>query len=57
MSAAFGPCRALTAVSPHIAGCPGPECRRLGRLRVEDRYQAGRWLLYELARAYPALTA
>ena len=46
-------------VTPHIAGCLGPECRRMGQLMVDelDRYQAGRPLLYELDRARAAITA
>lgn len=46
-------------VTPHIAGCIGPECRRMGQLMVEelDRYLAGEPLLYELDRKRAALTA
>ena len=46
-------------VTPHIAGCLGPECRRMGQLMVDelDRYLAGQPLLYELDRERAALTA
>ncbi|MFA6288972.1 MAG: hydroxyacid dehydrogenase [Opitutaceae bacterium] len=46
-------------VTPHIAGCLGPECRRMGQLMVDelDRYLAGKPLLYELDREKAALTA
>jgi phosphoglycerate dehydrogenase-like enzyme len=46
-------------VTPHIAGCLGPECRRMGQLMVDelDRYLAGEPLLYELDRARAAITA
>jgi len=37
-------------LTPHIAGSLGPECRRMGRLMVEelDRYLAGKPLRYEI---------
>ncbi|MEZ0215663.1 MAG: hydroxyacid dehydrogenase [Rariglobus sp.] len=46
-------------VTPHIAGCLGPECRRMGQLMVDelDRYLAGKPLLYELDRVRAAITA
>lgn len=46
-------------LTPHIAGCLGPECRRMGQLMVDelDRYQAGRALHFELDRAKVELTA
>ena len=46
-------------VTPHIAGCLGPECRRMGQLMVAelDRYQAGLPLLHELDREKAAITA
>jgi len=46
-------------VTPHIAGCLGPECRRMGQLMVDelDRYLTGKPLLYELDRVRAAITA
>lgn len=46
-------------VTPHIAGCLGPECRRMGQLMVDelDRYLAGEALVHELSRAKAELTA
>lgn len=46
-------------LTPHIAGCLGPECRRMGRLMIDelDRYLAGKPLLYELDQARAAITA
>lgn len=46
-------------VSPHIAGCLGPECRRMGQLMIDelDRYLEGRPLLYELDRERSLITA
>ena len=46
-------------VTPHIAGCLGPECRRMGQLMVDelDRYLAGQPLRYELDRERAVLTA
>lgn len=46
-------------LTPHIAGCLGPECRRMGQLMIDelDRYQAGRPLRYELDRAKAELVA
>ncbi len=34
-------------LTPHVAGCLGPECRRMGRLMVEElnRFLAGKPLL------------
>ena len=53
--AAGSPLYALenVALTPHIAGSLGPECRRMGRLMVEemDRYLAGKPLLYEIDEA------
>lgn len=55
------PLRSLPNVllTPHIAGCLGPECRRMGQLMVDelDRYLAGQPLHYELTRAKAELTA
>lgn len=46
-------------MTPHIAGCLGPECRRMGQLMIDelDRYQAGLPLRYELDRAKAELVA
>ncbi|CAM3021424.1 hydroxyacid dehydrogenase [Rariglobus hedericola] len=46
-------------ITPHIAGCLGPECRRMGQLMVDelDLYLAGRPLRYELDQARAAITA
>jgi len=37
-------------LTPHIAGCLGPECRRMGKLMVDelDRYLSGKALRYEI---------
>jgi len=37
-------------LTPHIAVCLGPECRRMGKLIVEelDRFLAGKPLKYEI---------
>ncbi|MGB8356027.1 MAG: hydroxyacid dehydrogenase [Chthoniobacteraceae bacterium] len=54
--AAGSPLYALENVvmTPHIAGSLGHECRRMGRLMVEelDRYLAGEPLRYEIDEAY-----
>lgn len=59
--AADSPLRSLPNVllTPHIAGCLGPECRRMGQLMIDelDRYLGGRPLRYELTREKAALTA
>lgn len=46
-------------LTPHIAGCLGPECRRMGLLMIDelDRYLVGKPLQYELTRAKAELTA
>ncbi len=46
-------------LTPHVAGCLGPECRRMGLLMIDelDRYRAGKPLHYELTRAKAQLTA
>lgn len=46
-------------VTPHIAGCLGAECRRMGQLMLDelDRYLEGRPLLYELDRERSLITA
>jgi phosphoglycerate dehydrogenase-like enzyme len=46
-------------LTPHIAGCLGPECRRMGRLMIDelDRYLAGQPLLFELDQVRAAITA
>ena len=55
------PLRSLPNVllTPHIAGCLGPECRRMGLLMLDelDRYLAGEPLLYELDQAKAELVA
>jgi len=37
-------------LTPHIAGCLGPECRRMGKLMVDelDRFLSGKSLRYEI---------
>ena len=46
-------------LTPHIAGSAGPECRRMGRLMVEElrRYLAGRPLQHEITREQAAIMA
>lgn len=46
-------------ITPHIAGSLGPECRRLGRMMVDEvgRYAAGRPLLGEVLRDHMAVLA
>lgn len=55
------PLRTLANVllTPHIAGCLGRECRRMGQLMIDelDRYLAGEPLLYELDQDRAAITA
>ena len=46
-------------LTPHIAGSLGRECRRMGRLVVDElrRYVAGEPLEYEITRERAALMA
>jgi len=46
-------------LTPHIAGSVGPECRRMGRVMVDElkRFLAGERLLYGLTREKVALMA
>jgi phosphoglycerate dehydrogenase-like enzyme len=46
-------------LTPHIAGSLGPECRRMGRMMVEElqRYLAGQPLCWEITRAQAATLA
>ena len=46
-------------LTPHIAGSVGPECRRMGRLMLEElrRFLAGQPLQHEITREQASIMA